>query len=101
MGSPAAFPESNAVWKGWPAAVGRPEVLDLPSYRQGAETITCWEFTPEEIVEIISTGHVWLHVVGQQPCRSTSAGRRRFPIRRKGGPRYRPGAMSVDPPRTD
>ena len=67
MGSPAAFPESNAVWKGWPEAVGRPEVLDLPSYRQGAETITCWQFTPEEIVEIISTGHVWLHVVGQQP----------------------------------
>ena len=67
MGHPATFPESNTVWKGWPAKKGREAVGDLPSFREGDRTISCWKLTPWERLRVLFTGRVWLHVIGNQP----------------------------------
>ena len=68
------FPESNFVWKGWPAdpEEGRIEVGDLPSYRDpewqpNGLTISCWKLTWRELLRVLFRGKIWLHVHGPQP----------------------------------
>ena len=67
MGQPVDFKQSNFVWKGWPKSEERDEVLDLPSFKYGNETISCWELTWKEKLSILFTGRVWLRVFGRQP----------------------------------
>lgn len=60
MARPTPFPESNDVFKGDP----NQGVLDLPVFRDGARSISCWALTPEEVMEIVATGKIWLTVWG-------------------------------------
>ena len=64
MAQPTRFPEANAVWEG-PGDVG-----DLPAYRDEDEglSISCWELSAAELVEVLNTGKVWLHVWGHHPA---------------------------------
>lgn len=62
MATPREFDRSNMTWKG-PA----PGIGDLPAFREGDETISCWQLTPEERDEIAEEGVVWLRVWGRHP----------------------------------
>ena len=67
MGAPVPFPEANFTWRGWPADDERNEVGDLPSFKDGNQTISCWRLTWRERLRALFTGRVWLSVQGQQP----------------------------------
>ena len=67
MGRPIDFAEANFTWKGWPESDSRSAVSDLPSWRDGDRTISCWGLTLRERLLILATGRVWLHVIGRQP----------------------------------
>ena len=67
MSKPIEFKEANAVWKGWPKDEEREEVLDLPSFRDGEQTISAWKLTWPERFKALFNGILWLHVYGQQP----------------------------------
>lgn len=54
---PIEFPEMTGV-----AAETQPEFENMPMYRDADEVISCWELTPEEIKEIIETGHIWVRL---------------------------------------
>ena len=62
MATPSEFPEMNAKWTG-PGDTG-----DLPVHRDSEESISRWELTAEEQVEVLSTGVVWLRVWGNHPA---------------------------------
>ena len=62
MAEPSKFPEANAEW------VGEGGIGSLPAFREGVENISRWELTEEELVEVASTGVVWLHVWGNHPA---------------------------------
>lgn len=38
--------------------------VDIPVYREGLRTVSCWQLNKEEIDQIVKTGTIWLHVVG-------------------------------------
>ena len=62
MAQPTEFQEQNTRWWG-PGDVG-----DLPAYRDDSGVnISCWELTADEIVEVLKTGKVWLHLWGAHP----------------------------------
>ena len=67
MSAPVDFAESNFTWKGWPASESKPEVMDLPSFKQGDQTLSCWRFGLLDRIKILLSGNVWLIVIGQQP----------------------------------
>ena len=67
MSKPISFKEANFTWKGWPKDEGREEVLDLPAFRDGQQTISAWELTFRERCKALLTGVLWLHVYGHQP----------------------------------
>ena len=67
MAEPIRFPEANFVWKGWEADETRDEVLDLHSYKDESQTISCWKMTFKERLKVLFSGNVWLHVIGHQP----------------------------------
>ena len=62
MATPTEFPEMNMKW------TGQGDVGDLPVHRNGAENISRWELTAEELAEVQSTGVVWLRVWGNHPA---------------------------------
>lgn len=62
MARPIQFPEQTTIIKG-----GHPDVADLPAYRDGGQVISCWQFTPEEVIEIMNTGCVWHLSQGETP----------------------------------
>ena len=63
MANPTEFSQFNVRW------AGQGDVGDLPAFRdpETTENISCWELSAEEIVEVLSTGKVWLHVWGSHP----------------------------------
>ena len=67
MAKPTSFPQSNHVWHGWKDRPGQPDVDDLPSFRDGNETISCWRLSWLERLAILFTGRAWLYVIGHQP----------------------------------
>lgn len=67
---PTAFPEATETAMGgdrW-----RVPVEDLPTYRDGYYTISCWQADWRERLRILVTGRVWLSVItgesGPQPA---------------------------------
>lgn len=68
MSEPIQFPEANALW------TGEGDTGSLPAHLtpQG-ESISKWELTMEERLEILATGVVWLHVWGTHPAVDISA----------------------------
>lgn len=67
MATPIAFPKANFVWTGPTSEIG-----DLPVFRDGQVSISCWELTEEELAEVAATGRVWLNVQGEHPPSSIS-----------------------------
>ena len=67
MAEPVNFKQANFVWKGWPGKGDEPGVLDLPSYREGDQTISCWKMTWKERLRVLLTGKTWLFVWGGHP----------------------------------
>ena len=45
MAEPTAFPQANMQWTGWEGDGEKPDVGNLPSYRNGDESISCWRLT--------------------------------------------------------
>ena len=68
------FPEANMVWKGWPGTKDKPKVLDMPAYRDKAQSISCWKLSFKERLKALFTGRIWLYVLGgdQPPVYITS-----------------------------
>lgn len=60
MATPVNFPEANDRYRG-EASQG---VNDLPVFRDGARSISCWSLTPEEVMEIVATGKIWMTTWG-------------------------------------
>lgn len=46
----------------------------LPVFRNGEETISCWDVTDEDLEMIKNTRQIWLRIVGphQPPCQVTA-----------------------------
>lgn len=53
MAAPGTFPEAN-----W-------EHGGMPCFIDDEQVVVCWQLTPEEVLEIVRTGRVWLGIVGQ------------------------------------
>ena len=62
MARPTTFPEQTMTWGESPGDNG-----PLPAYRDEEVSISKWELSAEEIVEILKTGVIWLAVYGVQP----------------------------------
>jgi hypothetical protein len=64
MANPVGFPEFNRSLgkpKDWdPTAHGDCDVL--PVWTDGAVCISCWRLTPDELMEILQTGRIWIRV---------------------------------------
>lgn len=41
-------------------------ISDLVAYRDARQTVSCWQLTAEELVEVMQTGQVFLCVLGDQ-----------------------------------
>lgn len=54
---PVDFPESNSV-------MTAPEVMNVHSYRDGQQCITCWKPSKSDLVRLCLGEPIWLHVVG-------------------------------------
>lgn len=67
MARPIEFSEQNFTWRGWSETQNRPEVGDLPSFKEGDQTISCWRLTLWERFVVAISGRVWLRVRGKQP----------------------------------
>ncbi|MFZ5871071.1 MAG: hypothetical protein ACOYXW_11170 [Actinomycetota bacterium] len=66
MGTGVHFPEANVVLT--PPAGEEETVYPLPAHRDGAQLVTCWELSAEEVAEIVRTRRVWLSLwVGAGP----------------------------------
>lgn len=63
MAKPVSFPEANKMWLG----DTEKDIVDLPVFQEGNESISCWELSAEELSNIQATGKVWLYVVGVHP----------------------------------
>lgn len=51
---PVDFEGSNSTWKG-----NGGDVIDLPVYKNGYVSISCWQVTWREWLKILFTGKVW------------------------------------------
>ena len=63
MAVPTQFDEANVV-------LGPPEgcedsVVRMPVRRMDGTCVSCWQFSDEEIAEIVRTGRIWLSVWGR------------------------------------
>ena len=67
MAKPIDFEQSNFVWTGWEESTNTPNVGDLPAYKYGDYTISCWKLSLKERLKALFTGRIWLHVIGRQP----------------------------------
>ena len=61
MAKPVTFEQSNMIWK------GTGNVVDLPAFYDTEQdlTVSCWELTETEILQVARTGKVWLYVWGK------------------------------------
>jgi hypothetical protein len=57
MGHPVGFDGANKIYGPPP---GRDDVGNLPTFFNGTCVVQAWEFTPEEIDEIVRTGRVFI-----------------------------------------
>jgi hypothetical protein len=57
MAKPVEFVGSN-VKLGAPP--GRDDISELHTYTNGTVSVSCWEFTKDEIVEIVATGRLYV-----------------------------------------
>ncbi|MNU79252.1 hypothetical protein D3C71_688630 [compost metagenome] len=66
MAYPIQFKGANTVMR---APEGAENVQDMHVFRTRHSCVSCWQFTPEEILEINRTGKVFLSVLmgGAQP----------------------------------
>lgn len=39
---------------------------DLHAYKDNSKFITCWEISDDELMTILQTKRIWLHVVGKE-----------------------------------
>lgn len=62
---PIEFKEQNKVL-GKPESMTDEECGSLPVFSNGAECISCWQFTEEEIQKLIETKQIWIGVVSGQ-----------------------------------
>ena len=64
MAEPVQFPEANSQW------YGAGDVGNLPVWRdlESGQSISCWELSAEEQMEVLATGKIWLRVWGQHPA---------------------------------
>jgi hypothetical protein len=59
---PVEFPEQNMILR--PAKGTEDYVQPLPCYNNGAQTISCWELTDEEVEEVVKTRRIYMGVFG-------------------------------------
>lgn len=62
---PIEFKEQNKVL-GKPESMTDEECSSLPVFSNGAECISCWQFTEEEIQKLIETKRIWIGIVSGQ-----------------------------------
>jgi hypothetical protein len=55
---PIPFPEQNDILH--PGSTG---AQTLPIFRDGLQIISCWQLTPEEMLEVAATGRVYVSVM--------------------------------------
>ena len=58
---PIEFPQQNYIIS------GGDNHIDVPAYKDGMRLVSCWRLNKEELDKIVSTGVIWLHVVGSMP----------------------------------
>lgn len=64
MAEHVKFPECNFTFTA-PPSMGD-GCSDLPVFRTEEQVISCWQPDRQELAEILRTGRIWLHVVGQE-----------------------------------
>lgn len=67
MADAIAFPQKNFTWD--PPA-GSPKIQSLHVHLSerpdgGVQSVSCWRLSPDEMMEVLRTGVVWLYVLGQ------------------------------------
>lgn len=63
MADPTEFAGQNTILK---APDGMEDsVRDLPAHSDGAQYISCWKLTPEELETVKATGCVWISIFGR------------------------------------
>lgn len=68
MAEAIEFPQKNFTWDPAPGTEDRVRPLhvhrsEVPE--RGTQSISCWRLSPEEMLEVLRTGCVWLFVLGQ------------------------------------
>jgi len=58
---PVGFPESNKTLAP-PRGMTEEECSTLEVYTDGEQCISCWELTDEELMEVLQTKRIWVHV---------------------------------------
>ena len=61
MANPVEFEQANRNF-----THPSPEIGDLPVYDDGKQLISCFEFTPEERLEFLRTGKIYLGICSNQ-----------------------------------
>lgn len=42
---------------------GQPDVMPLPIFTDGVQSVSCWELPPEHLEEVKKTGKIWIGIV--------------------------------------
>jgi len=58
---PVPFPEQNRTLRP-PRNMTEEECSSLDVYSNGEQCISCWKLTPEEMMEVLQTGVVWVQI---------------------------------------
>ena len=61
MASGVGFEGANRVYQAPP---GDTNCVDLETYANGEQVISCWRLSEDEIAEVVRTGVVWVSVPG-------------------------------------
>ena len=59
MAKPVGFEGANKVWRAPP---DMENCVDLETFTDGKNVVSCWRFSDEELVEIARTGVCWINV---------------------------------------
>ena len=63
MSQAVGFEGANVLYRA-PESMSQEECYDLQAFTDGAQIISCWRLTQEELAEVARTGVVWLSVRG-------------------------------------